>query len=86
MFRWSVPSLNLQGQSRQPLLDACREIKSILGDTAERAGLFREGRDTPDISCPVNAGAVLTVEDSVKGVTFRKYRPFNTAAFKDAAE
>ena len=49
------------GYSRQPLLDACRQLKSLYGLTGERAGLFREGRDTPDISCGVDVGDATTV-------------------------
>ena len=49
----SVPlsccGIPIEGQSRQPLLDACREIKRILGPMEQRAGLFREGcQPTPD--------------------------------------
>jgi len=75
IFEYS-PSLALCGRSRQPLLDACRQIKRAGGDTAQRAGVFREGRDTPDISCPVEAGAALTVEETVSGPRFRKYQPY----------
>ncbi len=57
------------GYSRQPLLDACRQLKSLYGLNGERAGLFREGRDTPDISCPVEVGAATTVQES----RFAKY-------------
>lgn len=76
IFEYSVPSLALCGKSRQPLLDACRQIKRALGATTERAGLFREDRDTPDISCPVEAGAMLTVSERDKGgIRFEKYQP-----------
>jgi hypothetical protein len=56
-----------------PLLDACRQIKAIIGNSTAQVLLFREGQNVADITCPVNAGAGLTVEDS-DGVTFRKYR------------
>jgi hypothetical protein len=46
--------------SRQPLLDACRQLKSLYCVTGTPVGLFREGRDAPDISCPVEAGAAAT--------------------------
>jgi hypothetical protein len=75
VYRYSCPEISaVQGYSRQPLLDACRQLKPILGDTFEQTQLFREGCSEPDISCSINAGAGLTVEDSVNGVTFRKYR------------
>ena len=55
-------------------MDACRQIKRTHGSTAEHAGVFREGIDTPDISCPVEAGALLTVSERDKGgVRFEKY-------------
>jgi len=67
------------GYSRQPLLDACRQLKSLYGLNAERVGLFREGRDTPDISCPVEAGALLTVSERARvGVRFEKYVDLST--------
>ena len=72
-FRYCVPSLALEGQSRQPLLDACRQIKSLLGPTNQLAGLFREGRSEPDISCSVRWGAEHTVRDDGR-VRFAKYR------------
>jgi hypothetical protein len=74
VFRYRVRGLPIEGQSRQPLLDACREIKRILGPTAQRAGLFRQGRPTPDISCSVEFGAAHTVNES--GPRFAKYREF----------
>jgi hypothetical protein len=81
IWEYSVPSLALCGKSRQPLLDACRQIKRALGPTAQRAGLFREGRDIPDISCPVEAGAALTVEETTHGSPrFRKFKPFPAQA------
>ena len=30
VFAWHVPALGLSGRSRQPLLDACRQINSLL--------------------------------------------------------
>ena len=63
------------GFSRQPLLDACRQLKSLYGVTGTPVGLFREGRDAPDISCPVEPGAAATVKEPDNGVLkFGKYR------------
>jgi hypothetical protein len=77
----------IEGRSRQPLPDACRQIRAILGDTSRRVGLFREGRTEVDISCSVNKGALLTVEDGPKGIRFfRKYREFDRLAADDIAE
>jgi hypothetical protein len=65
------------GYSRQPLLDACRQLKSLHGLTTERAGLFREGSEVADISCPIEAGAATTVVERDKGtVKFEKYVDF----------
>jgi hypothetical protein len=84
IWDYSVPSLRLCGKSRQPLLDACRQIKRALGSTAERAGVFREGMDTPDISCPVEAGALLTVSERDRAsVRFERYREVDFAKVFD---
>ena len=85
VFRYRVAGLPIEGQSRQPLLDACREIKRILGETEQRAGLFREGRTTPDLSCPVEWGAARTVSESGTP-RFVKYREFDIGAMAEAAE
>ena len=72
-FRYRVPPLVLEGQSRQPLLDACRQIKSLLGPTNQLAGLFRKGRSEPEISCSVRWGTAHTVRDDGR-IRFAKYR------------
>jgi hypothetical protein len=84
IWEYSVPSLHLCGKSRQPLLDACRQIKRALGPTGERAGLFREGSDVADISCPVEAGALVTVKETDKGIRLGKYEPWRALADKAA--
>ncbi len=86
VFAYAVPSLGLSGRSRQPLLDACRQIKSLLGPTGQLAGLFREGSSDRDICCPVDVGAEFTVkEESAGGIRFARYKPF-AATFREAAE
>jgi len=81
IFEYTVPSLLLCGRSRQPLLDACRQIKSMGGDPEESAGLFRQGRDTPDLFCTVGKGADTTVSEPDRGtISFQKYRPFKMAS------
>jgi hypothetical protein len=86
VFAYAVPSLGLSGQSRQPLLDACRQIKSLLGSTGQLAGLFREGCSEWDIRCRVDVGAELTVkEESAGGIRFAEHKPFTTT-FREAAE
>ena len=87
IFEYRIPSLRVEGRSRQPLLDACRRIRSILGPTAEFAGLFREGRTQWDLRCPVNVGAELTVsERSAGGIRFEGFREFDRTALSEAAE
>jgi hypothetical protein len=82
VFEYSIPSLGLSGKSRQPLLDACRAIKRILGPTKsaeEHAGLYRSGRTHPDLHCAVLAGANLTVSEPSSGrIHFAKYQEFPT--------
>jgi hypothetical protein len=74
VFAYQAPEYPLvRGFSRQPLLDACRQLKSLYGVNGQRVGLFREGRDTADISCPVEVGASTTVSDGGRGVRFAKY-------------
>ena len=81
VWAYSVPRYPLAcGYSRQPLLDACRQLKSLYGLTGERTGLFREGWGTPDISCSIEAGAATTVKEPSNGaVRFGKYVPFSHA-------
>jgi hypothetical protein len=86
VFAYTVPSLGLSGRSRQPLLDACRQIKLLLGPTGQLAGLFRDGCSNWDIRCPVDVGAELTVkEESAGGIRFAGHKPF-AATFREAAE
>jgi hypothetical protein len=69
---WGHP---IFGKSRQPLLDACRQLKAMGGFTGQRAGVFREGSIVADISCLVEAGALVTVKEEDKGrVKFTKYQ------------
>jgi hypothetical protein len=66
------------GYSRQPLLDACRQLKSLYAPTAQLAGLFRDGRDTPDLTCSLDVGAATTVSEPDSGdIRFVKYRAFD---------
>lgn len=85
IWRYSIPSFGLEGQSRQPLLDACREIKRTLGPTkaaGARAGVYRSGRTEPDISCLVLDGAALTISEPSKGkIRFAKFQEFDGSVF-----
>jgi hypothetical protein len=84
IFEYGIPSLSLSGKSRQPLLDACRQIKRALGPTksaGERAGVYRPGRSVPDISSEVLAGANLTVSEPSSGrIRFAKFQEFDLLA------
>jgi hypothetical protein len=75
------------GKSRQPLLDACRQLKSIGGLTDHLAGVFRSGSDVADIFCVVRDGAELTVsEPSGAGrARFVKYRALDATSLLEAA-
>jgi hypothetical protein len=74
-WRWTCPRFAVGGISRQPLLDACREIKRMGGDTADIVGLFREARSTPDATCSVGWGADHTVDETT--TRFAKWKPWD---------
>jgi hypothetical protein len=82
VFRYSCASHgSVEGFSRQPLLDACRQLKSLYGVTrTQQVGLYREGRDTPDLWCSVDVGAATTVDETT--MRFKKYQPFKPGAFE----
>jgi hypothetical protein len=88
VFAWRVPSLGLSGSSRQPLLDACRSIKSILGRCGdEQAAIYRAGMANWDKRCSVEWGASHVVkEPSVGKVHFAKFTEVDWATFREAAE
>jgi len=75
---------NICGRSRQPLLDACRQLKSMRGLTDHRAGVFRDGSGVADISGVVGEGAELTVSKP-SGVSFVKYRTLDAGSLLEAA-
>jgi hypothetical protein len=35
VFKYRVKGMPIEGQSRQPLIDACRQIKALLGPTVQ---------------------------------------------------
>jgi hypothetical protein len=81
-----IPSHRLSFKSRQPLLDACRQIKSMGGEPYSTCGLFRKGRDEPDLTCTVEWGAGRVVSESSGRPGFRKFQPFERGVFLEAAE
>jgi hypothetical protein len=78
IWLYSVPGTPLVGRSRQPLLDACRQLKRMGADPLDGAGLFRAGRSEPDITCSIEAGAAATVlETAIVRPRFGKFTPFD---------
>lgn len=79
IWSYSCPTHPLVfGCSRQPLLDACRQLVTIYAITGQRVGLFREGAQVASISCPIELGASTTVTDSDRGTPrFAKYVEFD---------
>jgi hypothetical protein len=80
IWHYTVERYGVEGRSRQPLLDACRQIKRMDESTAgQQIGLYREGRDKPDLFCMVGVGAGLTVDES--GPYFHKWKDRDPATF-----
>jgi hypothetical protein len=75
VYRYRVAGTSVEGQSRQPLLDACRQIKALYGPSRQTAGAFRKGRSEPDHWCSVEWGAAHAVKEDENGIRFVKYRP-----------
>jgi len=61
IWHYVVAAYDLSGKSRQPLLDACRQLKPLLHDPTVRAGLFREGRDWPPTRQQARCGNAIAV-------------------------
>jgi len=81
-WHWTCARHSLSGYSKQPLLDACRELKRMGANTRATVGLFRkgrfdtEGRPTPDSTCTVGEGAATTVTEPDRGrIRFVKWKP-----------
>ena len=77
------------GRSRQPLLDACRQFKSLHGSTREQQmAIYREGRVEPDMVCPIEVGAAYTVSEPAKGGApkFAKYQAFDFSGLRSERE
>ena len=89
IWEYAVQSLHLGGRSRQPLLDACRQIKRMGGVTTnQQIGIYREGRDEPDMFCPLEVGAAYTVSEPAKGGSpkFVKYQTFDFSGLRPERE
>jgi hypothetical protein len=76
-YKVVVGEVEIRGQSRQPLLEACRQIKPLLGKPLESASavtaaIYREGKDEPDLTCSVEWGAAHYVFEDDAGIRFRQ--------------
>jgi hypothetical protein len=68
VFDYRVAESPVQGRSRQPLLDACRQLKSMGANPAAYCALFHgEGAHQWTVRTTVGKGAELTVHDPPKG-------------------
>jgi hypothetical protein len=96
-WRYSAPAYGVEGCSHQPLLDACRQIKSLWPETlSQQIGIYRRGKDKPELLCTVEVGAARTISESnSRGPYFAKFEPFDPAkwptpddgsAFEDVEE
>ena len=69
------------GKSRQPLLDACRQLKSLYGVTQKAVGLFNEGSEAWDMRCSVDVGAATTVQQTQHSAP--RFVPFTEFKWRD---
>jgi hypothetical protein len=78
-WRWHVVGRpQISGFSSEPLLAACRALKSMGELPSTQVGLFRPGRTFFDLRTTVGYGAFKTVEEGQRvGPRFVNYRPFN---------
>jgi hypothetical protein len=75
---------NICGRSRQPQLNACRQLRSMSGLTDHRARVFRDGSDLADISDVVRERLELTVSKPSE-VSFFRYRALDAGSLLEAA-
>jgi hypothetical protein len=82
-FEYEIAEFGIKGiLSREPLLDACRQLVGMGDKTASRQiALYRPGNATPDLICSsVAHGALLTVrEDRERGPVFVKWQYYPIA-------
>jgi len=72
--RWELPANGLlRGVSSTPLLDACRALQKAGVADSRIVGIYRAGRDQPDMTCSVGVGARTTVRESK--TSFEKWKP-----------
>jgi hypothetical protein len=76
-FPYSAPGFAVEGVSRQPLLDACRQFKRMGADPARRIELWHEGGTEWDLCTTIGYGAAKTVnEDAKSGARFADFKEF----------
>lgn len=77
--RWHVRGRpKICGLSSEPLLAACRALKSMGEPDSTQIGVFRPGKTFFDLKTTVGYGASKTVEEGQRvGPRFVNYRPFN---------
>jgi hypothetical protein len=76
-YRATARGVEISGLSRTPLLDACRQIKPLLSDTAGvSCAIYREGMAEADLTCGLDWGAAHSVREE-PNVAFQSYRPFH---------
>jgi hypothetical protein len=72
-WSWVVAGTDLRGVSHQPLLDACRAIKTLDGYAGhQQTAIYREGMTEWDVCCTVEAGSSLSVRELDRRLTFLK--------------
>lgn len=83
-WHWRVQEYGLKGTSREPLLDACRELLKIGVPRGAEVGTYRPGRTEWDLRTTVGYGASRTVsENETQGPRFVKYAPFVRGTSQD---
>jgi len=79
VFEYTVEGVAGAFKSHQPLLDACRLIKRMGGDTTARIGLFSAGSDVPRLmakSVEIGAGLTVVERKEGKGVRLEAFNAF----------
>lgn len=85
VWLYRLSQYGLEGRSRQPLLDACRKVCRMDGVTVgQQIGMYRQGKDEPDLFCSVGVGAGLTVDEA--GPYFVKWKPHPSSRPEEPAE
>jgi hypothetical protein len=79
---------SLSGKSRQPLSDACRELKASGELTAAIVGMFRNGTNEPSLISTVGKAAAVVVRETEGAPRFIWWKPHEkgTAPMPDLDE